>query len=253
MAEGGDTGLPASFEMAWGVRERPTKGPKRGLSLEQIVDAGVRVAGADGLGAVSMSRVAGELGTSAMSLYRYVASKDELLALMVDAALGDLPDRPLDQAWRAGLEWWARTELAAYRAHPWVLRVPVSSAPITPNTLIFLDRGLQCLGDTLLEEGEKMSVILLLTSFTRSWAMLSFDIVSAIADGTSAHVNLHYGEIVSKLITREGFPALAKVLDAGVFDDPEQSTEVEFLEHDFDFGLATLLDGVEVLVNARES
>ena len=42
------TGLPASFEMAWGVRDRPTKGPKRGLSLEQIVDAGVAVASAEG-------------------------------------------------------------------------------------------------------------------------------------------------------------------------------------------------------------
>jgi len=246
------TGLPASFEMAWGVRERPNKGPKRGLSLEQIVDAGVAVASTDGLGAVSMSRVAGELGTSAMSLYRYVASKDELLALMVDAALGDIPDPPLDEPWRAGLEWWARVELAAYRAHPWALRVPVSSAPITPNTLLFLDRGLQCLGGTNLAEGEKMSVVLLLTSFTRSWAMLSADIVAAVADGTSVHVNFNYGAILSKLITPDGFPALTKVLAAGVFENPEESTDIEFLEHDFNFGLATLLDGVEVLVRARE-
>jgi len=246
------TGLPASFEMAWGVRERPNKGPKRGLSLEQIVDAGVAVASADGLGAVSMSRVAGELGTSAMSLYRYVASKDELLALMVDAALGDLPDPPLDEPWRGGLEWWARTELAAYRAHPWALRVTVSSAPITPNSLLFLDKGLRCLRGTGLDEGEKMSVMMLLTSFTRSWAMLSADIGAAVADGTSVHANLDYGVILGKLITPTTYPALSEVLAAGVFDNPEESTDVEFLEHDFTFGLATLLDGVEVLVRARE-
>ena len=51
-----DTGLPASFELAWGVRDRPTKGPKRGLSLELVVRAGVSVADAEGLAAVSMSR-----------------------------------------------------------------------------------------------------------------------------------------------------------------------------------------------------
>jgi AcrR family transcriptional regulator len=117
MAEDG-TGLPASFEMLWGIRERPTKGPKRGLSLEQILDAGVTVASSEGLGAVSMSRVAGELGTSAMSLYRYVASKDELLALMVDAAFGKSVE-PFDPSgpWRTGLEKWAWAELGAYRAH----------------------------------------------------------------------------------------------------------------------------------------
>jgi AcrR family transcriptional regulator len=250
MTEGAGTGLPASFELAWGVRERPTRGPKRGLSLDQIVDAGVRVAGAEGLGAVSMSRVAGELGTSAMSLYRYVASKDELLDLMVDAAFRDVAEPPPDQPWRAGLAWWARAGLAVYRAHPWALKVPLSSAPITPNSLVFLDRGLRCLAGTSLAEAEKMSVMLLLSGFTRNWAVLSFDVLSA-ATGMSAHINLNYGQILGRLITRERFPALTSVVEAGVFDDSE--TEEEFLDQDFDFGLATLLDGVEVLVNGRES
>lgn len=248
-----DTGLPASYELAWGIRERPTKGPKRGLSLEQVVAAGVRVASADGLGAVSMSRVAGELGTSAMSLYRYVASKDELLALMVDAAFADLAERPEGMTWRAGLEWWARTEVAAYRAHPWALRVPVAGAPITPNSIRYLDLGLGCLRDTGLEEGEKMSVILLLTSYVRSWAMLAFDIEAAVASGSdAAKVSQNYGVLLRRLTTPEEFPALAKVLDAGVFDVPGESTDTDFLEYDFAFGLNTLLDGVEVLVRARE-
>jgi hypothetical protein len=50
--------LPASIEAAWGRRERPHRGPKPGLSLSRIVEAGVRIAEADGLAAVSMSRVA---------------------------------------------------------------------------------------------------------------------------------------------------------------------------------------------------
>ena len=56
------TGLPASIEAAWGLRERPTKGPKPGLSLERIVNAGVAIASAEGLAAVSMNRIARELG-----------------------------------------------------------------------------------------------------------------------------------------------------------------------------------------------
>src|ERR1700741_846588 len=161
-----ETGLPASFELAWGVRARPTKGPKRALSLERVVAAGVAVAAADGIGAVSMSRVAKELGASAMSLYRYVASKDELLALMVDAALGDIPEISTADGWRAGLEKWAWAEIAAYRRNLWVLQVPVSGPPVTPNQIAFLDQGLRCLAGTPLEPYEKLAVILTLTSYT---------------------------------------------------------------------------------------
>ena len=66
--------LPASIAAAWGLRERPHKGPKPGLSLNRIIDAAVRLAASEGLAAVSMSRVASELGASTMSLYRYVSA-----------------------------------------------------------------------------------------------------------------------------------------------------------------------------------
>src|SRR3954463_13259613 len=99
--------LPASLEAAWGLRQRPTKGPKAGLSLERIVEAAVALAQADGIGAVSMARVAGELGSSPMSLYRYVAAKDELLALMVDAALGPVPQAAEDRDWGGRPQPWA--------------------------------------------------------------------------------------------------------------------------------------------------
>src|SRR3979490_2569423 len=80
--------LPASIEAAWGLRDRTHKGPKPGLSLGRIVEAGVKVAESEGLAAVSMSRIAAQLGSAPMSLYRYVSAKDELLALMVDSVYG---------------------------------------------------------------------------------------------------------------------------------------------------------------------
>ena len=78
-----------------------------------------------------------------MSLYRYVAAKDELLALMVDAALG-APGAPpdADEDWRAGLARWAWTYHDALRRHPWVLRVPISGPPVTPNQVAWLEDGL---------------------------------------------------------------------------------------------------------------
>jgi AcrR family transcriptional regulator len=252
MSDESGTGLPASFEMAWGIRDRPTKGPKRGLSLEQVVDAGVTVANTEGLGALSMARIAKELGTSAMSLYRYVASKDELLVLMIDAAFGGLDWTPNDGTWREQLDHWAKVELMAYRACPWVLRIPVSGAPIMPNQLRFMEWGLRSLAGTKLREDEKLSVILLVTSFTRSYAQLSADLAAAFAagDNTVAQVMPNYGRLIKKLTPAEEFPALHAVVDAGTFDDEDE--EFGALDYDFHFGLARVLDGIEALVRARE-
>jgi AcrR family transcriptional regulator len=249
---GDETGLPASFEMAWGVRERPTKGPKRALSLERVVAAGVAVAATEGIGAVSMSRVAKELDMSAMSLYRYVASKDELLALMVDQALGDVPDIAGGiegpDGWRAGLERWAWAELAAYRQHMWALQVPISGPPVTPKSIAFLEQGLRCLAGTPLAPHEKMSVILTLTSYTRSWATLSSQIDAALAAGdpTAVEVLTNYGAILTALTDPADFPALHEVLAAEVFDPAD-----ELPDDDFVFGLARLMDGFEVLIDSR--
>src|ERR671921_1310266 len=166
------TGLPASIEAAWGVRTRPNKGPRPALSLERIVAAAVRVAATDGLQAVSRGRVASDLGVSTMSLYRYVAAKDELLALRAALSSADPPARRgPEESWRDGLARWAWTELATYRRNPWVLRIPISGPPVTPNAMAWLERGLDCLRDTGLREDEKLSVILLLTGYVRNQAM----------------------------------------------------------------------------------
>lgn len=246
-----ETGLPASFEMIWGLRDRPTKGPKRGLSLEQIVEAGIHVATTEGIGGVSMGRVAKELGASAMSLYRYVASKGELLALMIDGAFGQIEIELPEGTWRERLKRWAEIELLAYRTFPWVLGIPVTGAPIMPNQLLYMEHGLRALGGTGLQEDEKLSAVLLVTSFTRSFASLSSDIAAAFAsdDPTTARLMPRYGELIKKLTTAEEYPALHAVVDAGTFDDA--GDEFDDLEYDFRFGLERVLDGIESLINRR--
>ncbi|GAB3844337.1 hypothetical protein GCM10029963_20830 [Micromonospora andamanensis] len=105
--DGPDVELPENVALAWGLRDRPSRGPKRSLSLDQVVAAGIQIAQAEGLAAVSMSRVAGELGVATMSLYRYVPTKHDLLDLMVDTAFGPPPPpRGVDEGWRPALSRW---------------------------------------------------------------------------------------------------------------------------------------------------
>jgi AcrR family transcriptional regulator len=245
MDEDGETGLPASIEEAWGVRRRPRKGPKPGLDLDRIVSAAVKVAASEGIAAVSMSRVATELGSSAMSLYRYVAAKDELLALMVDAAFDEpVAPAPEGEGWRAGMARWAWTYHDALRRHPWVLRVPISGPPVTPNQIAWLEDGLRSLGGTGLAEGEKLSVILLVSGYVRNEASLAADLAAA-AQGEQ--IMPTWSQQLARLTDAERFPALHAALASGVFDQDDDPDD------EFTFGLERLLDGIEALVRTRHA
>lgn len=171
----GGTGLPASIEAAWGLRERPVKGPKPGLSLARIVDAAVAVAESEGLGAVSMGRVAKDLGASTMSLYRYVSAKGELYVLMQEAALGPPPPLPALESgagWREALRQWAWAQREVFHRNLWMLRIPVVGPPASPNSLAWWEQGLQALDGTGLSEREGVSVILLVAGFVRNESLL---------------------------------------------------------------------------------
>ncbi len=235
------TGLPASIEMAWGLRERPVKGPRPGLSLPRIVEAGVLIAQSEGIGAVSMSKVAEHLGTKTMSLYRYVGAKEELLALMADTAMGQPPR--LDGDWRTRLARWAWAQHSIYREHPWVVQLPMA-APATPNQIAWLEGGLAALAGTRLSESAKLSVVLLLGGFVRNEASLVSEINTAfLATGSDPTEALNgYGRLLAKLAAPERFPALRAALDAGVFDRADTPHE------EFEFGLERVLDGVDSLV-----
>jgi AcrR family transcriptional regulator len=242
-----DPFLPPSFESAWGLRGRPTKGPKPGLSLERIVDAAVHVASAEGIGAVSMGRVAAELGASPMSLYRYVAAKDELLALMVDAALGPPPPAQAGEDWRAGLTRWAWGFHDAMRRHPWALRVPVGGPPVTPNQVAWMEDALRALHDTRLAEAEKASVLLLLSGYVRNEATVAIDVEHGFlaAADTPDQAMAGWAAALARITDAERFPALRAVLDAGVFDRADDPDD------EFVFGLDRILDGVAALVQTR--
>ncbi len=247
MSENTATGLPASIELAWGFREQPKKGPKRALSLAEIVEAGVTVADADGLGSVSMSRVAQELGVATMSLYRYVSAKEELVTLMGDAVIGPAPAIADDENWRSGLVRWAEEQMAVARRHPWSAEIAISGPPVTPNSVRWMEAALRCLRAAGLVPGQQLGSLLLVTQFVRSQALLESQLAAAMrASGDTEETVLSaYTRQLSMLTGPEEFPALHGVLDAGVF---EVSAEGQEPDEDFRFGLDRILDGIEVIV-----
>ncbi|GIE95308.1 TetR/AcrR family transcriptional regulator [Paractinoplanes rishiriensis] len=242
------TAVPSVLQTAWGLRERPSKGPRPTLTTERIVEAAVRIAAAEGFGAVSMNRVAGELSTSAMALYRHVANKEELTVLMLESVAGHPPEPIADgETWRAALERWAFALFAMYREHRWFLQAPIPGPPATPRQLAWVEVGLTALTGTRLGEGEKLSVILLLSGFVRNEASIEGQMVEAARAGerTLDAVMAEYGTLLRHLVQPDRFPALRRVIDAGVMDVADHP-DTEFV-----FGLTRVLDGIDLMVRYR--
>jgi AcrR family transcriptional regulator len=232
--------LPAGLRRAWGLNQTGVREPRLGLSLGRVVDAAIELADAKGVEAVTMSRVAERLGFTPMSLYRHVQSKDELLQLMLNTAIGPPVglDAPID-GWRRGLERWCRALLAVVQQHPWALRIPLGPM-MGPGQLAWLDRGLQALADTDLTEHDKANVILLLNGHVFWAARLAADFEHNRANAAAAVEA--FSAALSTLVDTERFPALSRAIQGGLFSDGGDE------EERFAFGLERILDGVDRMV-----
>jgi AcrR family transcriptional regulator len=240
--------VPSALQAAWGLRERPTKGPKPTLSADRIVAAAIDIARAEGYPAVSMPRIAHELSTSAMALYRHVANKDELVLLMLEAAAGEPPaPKAPGESWRAAIERWAHGMFALYRENPWVLQVPVAAPPATPRQLAWMETGLRALTDTGLAEAEKLSLLMLVNGYVRYDALMRGQLVDAArSSGQSVEaVMTGFSALLRHLVRAERFPMLRQAIDAGGMDQPEDPAS------DFTFGLARILDGIAAFIETR--
>jgi AcrR family transcriptional regulator len=245
MADGQD--VTPGIAAAWGVKPPPAKGPKPGLGLERIVGAAIQIADAESLDAVSMNRVARQLGTGAMSLYRYVVSKEELLALMIDAAIGEVPRTPAAGGWRVRLEAWAWSTVRAMREHPWSARAPVAGPPLAPNAVAWFEDALAALDDTGLTPAEKPSIVLLLSGYVQNHVTVMADVAGAFLAADPDQAMRGYSDTLRRLTDAQRFPALHEVLDAGVFDRADPPDD------EFRFGLQRILDGIEALILSRNS
>jgi AcrR family transcriptional regulator len=250
---GAGAGLPPGVQLLWGLRESGRRGPKPSLTLDEIVAAAMEVADAEGLPAVSMARVAKQVGSSTMALYRYVANKDELLLLMSDAGIDDPPVLPEGargpDGWREGLEAWANGVRHIWTARPWLLQIPVNGPPAGPRNLSWLEVGLTALSGTALSSGERMDVVLTLSTYLRGEAMLTSDLRVAAATDPESH-DLDYGGPLARLIDPERFPELSAIVSEGPFGAPNDDDEDEI-----EIGLQVVLDGIahRIAVSARSS
>jgi AcrR family transcriptional regulator len=231
-----------AVDLLWGPRPQPTRGPKPALSLDRIAQAGIEVADADGLAAVSMQRVAGELGFTKMALYRYVPGKAELIALMVDTAAGAPPllDGGSD-GWRAQLGRWARRLLAVLKRHPWLLDATVGPRIMGPNELGWLEHAVAALDGTGLDGGERMDAVVVILGHVRTIAQQSRTATDTRQDNPEEQL----GAVIAELLRTHGdrYPALTEAL----------ASAMRHGSHDkaLEFGLERIFDGLGVLIARR--
>ena len=230
-------------------RERGTQPPRRdrGLSRDEIVKAAIAVADAEGPEAISMRRIAREVGAGVMSLYWYVASKEELLDLMLNAIVAEIevPDPSGD--WRADLGVFAHRTRESLRQHRWAVDFIGSRPPSTPNDVRNLDRLLALL-DGLGVEDVRLIFGIFMTVAT-------FVIGAVIREAQEVHFQREQERVEASLTPEEvqaeheryrawfesagEFPHIAKLMKSGVDpDDPDTR------EERFQFSLDCVLDGI---------
>lgn len=236
--------LPRGIALAWGVAANPQRGPKREMSVERIVEAAVELADADGIGAVSMAAVAAKLGFTPMSLYRYVSAKDDLLLLMQEEATGIPPEEHREhEGWRDRLRALFEAQVLIYLRHPWILALPITGSPITPNSSAWIEVGLEALAETPLTESERLAVALAMTGQARWYGMVlaGYSEQARITGLTADEVSARESALFDRVISADEYPHLRRAIDAGVFVDQQDP---------FRFATERLLDGISMYIDA---
>jgi AcrR family transcriptional regulator len=235
---------------------RPEPGARRaGHTREQIAATAIAVADAEGFEAVSMRRIARELGAGTMTLYHYVRTKDDLLALMDDALMGEIlvPDDELAlDDWRAALTAIARRTRAAFLRHPWSFEAMGGSSG-GPNGMRHFEQSLAAVAGTGLDPAGQLELILLVDDYVfgyvqRELQLRGYDprdeLPPAVADFLRAQIATgdfpHTEQFVA---TDDGDPI------AGFMRFVDVAADVTRFER----GLARLLDGVARELDAGPS
>ncbi|MFC5063084.1 TetR/AcrR family transcriptional regulator [Actinomycetospora atypica] len=224
---------PGGSRLLWDVEQPAARGPRRALSRDEVAAAAVAVADRDGLEGLSMQRVAAEVGLTKMGLYRYVASKEELEAVMVDAAVEEPPaPGELAGTWREQAEEFARRVDRVWTRHPWVPRVTIGERLMGPREVGWVEAAVRVFEPLALTPHERMDAVSMLFGHLRV-------VHAAASAGTRPWTaDPEGGTTMRDLVTAhtDRFPALAAVMAAG--RPPEDARYV--------FGLRCLLDGLEV-------
>ena len=213
-----------------------------GLSQDRVIRAGIAVADVEGLAALAMRRIATELGTSTMALYRHVRSKDELLFLMAETVFQSYPLPAAGPGWRAGVEELCRLQWTVYQQHPWLAQyVSMTRPQLIPPAMAHTELVLTMLDQLGLSPADQLHAAVVLANFVRGTAVNIEPEAQAQLDSglTSDEWMETQGAQMGEIMSSGDFPMFAKVLA------PE---DVELnLDSLFEFGLHRLLDGLQMM------
>ncbi|WP_329426223.1 TetR/AcrR family transcriptional regulator [Streptosporangium sp. NBC_01495] len=232
------------------VRQMPKGGARAGISeraLDQplIVRTAIELADRDGVAAVSMRRIALELGVSVMSLYRYVVSREELNDLMVDTVFGERPlPEPGPDGWRPKLELSAREEWALYRDHPWVSHLVAATTrpPIAPRLMAYTDWRMRAVDGHRLDFATMVQIAIMIGTYLQSAAMPLAQETQAAR--TTQHTRQQWADARQDTLHRT-LRAARLPMVSGFGAEAFQASEPENI---FEFGLHRMLDGIATLI-----
>jgi len=197
---------PASI---WDFPEHGSRGPKPRHNRAAIAALAVRIADAEGLEAVTMRRLAGELGIAVMSLYNYVPARDNLAQLMTDnlAAEYAYPRAPATDP-RAAIAALARQTRDIARRHPWLAGLLHRPMPPGPNGLRYLDYFLGLLAGSRLGTGTKLELITMISGFATIYGAMQAAPAGQLASAAGQ------AQALTRAAARGRYPNLAAALAA---------------------------------------
>ncbi len=239
-----------SVALLWRPEVRGRRGPRRALPLSAVVAEAVAIADHDGLAGLSMQRLAGALGVGTMSLYAYVRTKDDLVALMVDAVYGT-PPTLARLHWRAAMREWANALRATYTAHPWVVPLLPRSRVMGPREAAWVEEALGALASLEMSGSEEIGLLLSLSGLVQ--AAVGADVRTGEVDGVGRDVP---GSALLNAASLRAHDTEGKLLRLRHLLErvwPDTSPQVEKHPGDpFRFGVELLLDGVAALERRPE-
>ena len=229
---------------------RPAPGARHPkLSREQIADAALAIADRDGFAEVSMRRVAAELGVGTMTLYYYVKTKDDLIALMDDTIGGQivLPADEVPSGWRAGLTAIARKSRAVFTRHPWALYA-LQGARMGPNGMRHIEQSLAVVADAPVDTRGKLHLLSIVDDYVFGHVLRVGETTAHPIDRKVARVIADFFE--AKIATGE-FPHIEALFEGqDVLTAFGRFAEWMGEEARFEIGLVALLDGMEARMRA---
>ena len=237
----------AAPSVIWMRPLRGGRGPQPSRDRETMARIAIAIADNEGIAAVSMRRIAAELGTGTSALYRYFARKDDLLNLMVDGALaGD--EFPSSANWRANMREAAHGLRMRFKDHPWLCSALAGKPTLGPNRMRALERSLSQLEVTGLGLSERLVLIDTVTSYVRGFVASEVADVAARAQAglSDEQWDSDQAEYVESLKNSGKYPLSAVLLsELGRTNSKDRQGE------GFSAGLDIILDGIQVRLDSR--